>query len=266
MGVVQNSIDIQKIIASGGDPEIAERVAQLETEIGDENSGIIKDIDDLQEANALIMTSVSAIKTTADSAKARADQAVLWSEGKDYVGKNLIKSEATDTTESNVVLTVNADKSVTVYTTGTGATANVGLVLQTIVNNGDITRPDLLKGKKYILDGCPENGSDDTYYLQWFHYNGSDVARDYGNGVIVTTPNVSSQAGYDNIAIRITSGASIPSPGITFKPMLRLASIEDGTYEPYLPNNNELLQTATLKSVTAAASDFAAFKTAIAAL
>ena len=77
MGVVQNSIDIQKIIASGGDPEIAERVAQLETEIGDENSGIIKDIDDLQEANALIMTSVSAIKTTADSAKARADQAVL---------------------------------------------------------------------------------------------------------------------------------------------------------------------------------------------
>ena len=68
MGVVQNSIDIEKLRASGGDPEIAERVAQLETEIGDENSGIIKDIDDLQEANALIMTSVSAIKTTADNA------------------------------------------------------------------------------------------------------------------------------------------------------------------------------------------------------
>lgn len=73
MGVVQNSIDIQKIIEAGGDPTIAAKVAELEAEIGDENSGIIKDIDDLQEANALIMTSVSAIKTTADSAKATAD-------------------------------------------------------------------------------------------------------------------------------------------------------------------------------------------------
>ena len=51
MGVVQNSIDIQKIIEAGGDPMIAAKVAELEAEIGDENSGIIKDIDDLQEAN-----------------------------------------------------------------------------------------------------------------------------------------------------------------------------------------------------------------------
>lgn len=59
MGVVQNSIDIQKIIDAGGDPTIAAKVAELEAEIGDENSGIIKDIDDLQETNALVMTSVS---------------------------------------------------------------------------------------------------------------------------------------------------------------------------------------------------------------
>ena len=70
MGVVQNSIDIQKIIEAGGDPTIAAKVAELEAEIGDENSGIIKDIDDLQEANALVMTSVSAIKLTADGAAA----------------------------------------------------------------------------------------------------------------------------------------------------------------------------------------------------
>lgn len=77
MGVVQNSIDIQKIIEAGGDPTIAAKVAELEAEIGDENSGIIKDIDDLQEANAQIMTSVSAVKITADSAKATADATAL---------------------------------------------------------------------------------------------------------------------------------------------------------------------------------------------
>ena len=63
MGVVQNSIDIQNIIAAGGDPEIAAKVQELEAKIGDDNSGIIKDIDDLQEANALIMTSVSSLKS-----------------------------------------------------------------------------------------------------------------------------------------------------------------------------------------------------------
>lgn len=52
MGVVQNSIDIEKCVAE---------VMTLAAEIGDENSGIIKDIDDLQEANANIMTSVRAI-------------------------------------------------------------------------------------------------------------------------------------------------------------------------------------------------------------
>lgn len=51
MGVVQNSIDIEKSLAE---------VMALAAQIGDETSGIVKDIDDLQEANAKIMTSVSA--------------------------------------------------------------------------------------------------------------------------------------------------------------------------------------------------------------
>ena len=76
MGVVQNSIDIQKIIEAGVDPEIAAKVQELEAEIGDENSGIIKDIDDLQEANALVMTSVRAIDLTATAAKNTADAAI----------------------------------------------------------------------------------------------------------------------------------------------------------------------------------------------
>lgn len=97
MGVVQNSIDIQKIIKAGGDPEIAERVLQLETEIGDENSGIIKDIDDLQEANALIMTSVSAIKLTADGAAA----------GVTALNTALTTKDVTITAAENVSIEIN---------------------------------------------------------------------------------------------------------------------------------------------------------------
>ena len=64
MGVVQNSIDIQKIIEAGGDPTIAAKVQELEAEIGDENSGIIKDIDDLQQDVTNITTDATETVTT----------------------------------------------------------------------------------------------------------------------------------------------------------------------------------------------------------
>lgn len=252
MGVVQNSIDIQKIIEAGGDPTIAAKVAELEAEIGDENSGIIKDIDDLQEANALIMTSVSAIKTTADSAKARADQAVLWSERKGYVGKNIIPFPYYETSKSanDVTFTVNSDNSVTVNTTGASADTNFELF------NG----ANLKVGGQYILSGCPSGGSISTYGIQLYSTNSSAGAiYDVGNGYAFTENQYVTR-----IVIRIKKDAVLDN--VTFYPMVRLASIADNTYEPYLPSNNELLQTATLKSVTAATADFAAFKTAIAAL
>lgn len=67
MGVVQNTIDIEKSI---------KEIMVLAAKIGDETSGILKDIDDLQEANALIMTSVRAIDLTATAAKNTADAAI----------------------------------------------------------------------------------------------------------------------------------------------------------------------------------------------
>ena len=252
MGVVQNSIDIQKIIASGGDPEIAERVAQLETEIGDENSGIIKDIDDLQEANALIMTSVSAIKTTADSAKARADQAVLWSERKGYVGKNLLKNIATSGKIREVTYTVNSDGSVTANGTATGGNSSLNVYHNASFPAGS-----------YIVTGTPASGSIDTYRLQVYDDTASQAYGDTGNGI-----NISNLEGHD-IYIQIVT-LNTKSVDATFYPMMRLASIADDTYEPYLESNSELanskLDTATLKTVASGASDFADFKTAIAAL
>lgn len=250
MGVVQNSIDIQKIIDAGGDPTIAAKVAELEAEIGDENSGIIKDIDDLQEANARIMTSVSAVKTTADRAKARADQAVLWSERKGYVGKNLAPNVMTTNTTNDVTFTVNTDKSVTVSGT---ASANA--------------QPKLfeffLKAGTYLFSGIPAGASANGYGIDTAAQKADQsyiFGHLYSDGQISFSEDVTL-----TVRIMVKKDTAIETP-ITFYPMIRLASVADSTYEPYLPNNDELLQTATLKSVTAAAADFAAFKTAIAAL
>lgn len=254
MGVVQNSIDIQKIIEAGGDPEIAAKVQELEAEIGDENSGIIKDIDDLQEANALIMTSVSAIKTTADSAKARADQAVLWSERKGYVGKNLLPNKASSTEINGVTYTVNADGSIKANGT---ASANSTLFLISKANTPNFLSD--LNGKNIIISG----GHNDSKRVQMWSTNGGVVYSGNTETEVSITENIAGSADF-NIVINIIKDAVCDNE--IFYPMFRIASVADETYEPYLPNNNELLQTATLKSVTAAAADFAAFKTAIAAL
>ena len=248
MGVVQNSIDIQKIIASGGDPEIAERVAQLETEIGDENSGIIKDIDDLQEANALIMTSVSSVK-------ARADQAVIWSERKGYVGKNLFKNTASTSTATNITFTVNADKSVSI----TGS-ANTNATTKDL---GSFTGAELKTiGSTLILTGGSQKA-----YLALRSSTWSKLIRSYGEAVNVNTSELEDATTY---YMTIGIQANDNPDGEVIYPMLRLSSISDNTYEPYLQSNEELtcnkLDTATLKTVTASAADFAAFKTAIAAL
>ena len=257
MGVLQNSIDIQKIIASGGDPEIAERVAQLETEIGDENSGIIKDIDDLQEANALIMTSVSAIKITADSAKTKADNAVLWSMAKDYVGYNKLRNDAASRTANNVTFTVNDDKTINVNTTDP-ASARTSIVLHSY-EDGSVLNGLTLKGNpsNVLRLSVEEVGGSYTSYANC--YNGNEVLI---SGIPTNT----------SVIIYVFIGQGGEVSNVKMEPMLYDASIFDysPSYEPYLESNEELstakLNTSTLKSVTAAAADFAAFKTAIAAL
>lgn len=248
MGVVQNTIDIEKLRASGGDPEIAERVAQLETEIGDENSGIIKDIDDLQEANALIMTSVSSIKTTADSAKAKADVAVLWPEREGYVGKNLLHNTLVTRTAGHVTFTVNADGSIN--TSGTSDSDWITL---------HINEAQFLKAGNYIFNGI-SGGAVGTYRITITGDHITDLTIYDGSSPFTVEEDSTVKV---DLTVRY---ADVNMDGKVFYPMIRHAEILDGSFEAYLSNNNELLPTATLKSVTAAASDFAAFKTAIAAL
>ena len=148
--------------------------------------------------------------------------------------KNLLKNTASAVTKNGITFTVNADGSVTA---GGTATANTTF---------DIGKIILEAGTEYILNGCPEGGSDTSYYLyglytlNWAGTGGKDTGEGYEfaapwNGEVV-------------FRIYIASGATVS--GLTFYPMLRYAAITDDDYEQYKPSIEERL--AALETTLAA--------------
>ena len=125
--------------------------------------------------------------------------------------KNFIQNTATTQTKNGVTFTVNEDKSISCNGT---ASSNVFFKI------GDIQ----LK-KNCIMSGCPEGGANNSYVMRLYN-NGSVFKTDSGDGVLI---NSEIQNGYAEI--RIAAGYTCDN--LTFYPMIRLASIEDDTYEPY---------------------------------
>ena len=92
--------------------------------------------------------------------------------------------------------------------------------------------PMSLKKGTYKLTGCPQGGSASTYSVavaksdedgnaDWF-------VEDYGEGVTFTL-----DEDCDTIGIQIRIMPNVAVSNLVFKPMIRLASIEDDTYELY---------------------------------
>lgn len=136
-------------------------------------------------------------------------------------GKNLLEFSQGSTTSNGITFTVNADKSVTVNGT---ATADAVLLLTTSTR-GEVDLKSLT-GKNLILNGCPKDGSSTTYKFQF--WSASKMAVDTGKGA---TLDLSTVPDTWNFAISIISGTTVNN--LTFKPMIRLASITDDTYEPF---------------------------------
>jgi len=125
-------------------------------------------------------------------------------------GKNKLENSYTTRTINGVTFTVYSDGTVMVEGTATGGLAD--FVLGTFNSNGVAT----------ILNGCPSGGSSSTYTL-----NATGGYSDTGNGV-------SLPASYNNqVYIRIRDGYAVPSGGLLFKPMIRLATETDPTFESY---------------------------------
>lgn len=146
-----------------------------------------------------------------------------------YSGKNLIPFPYDEgggnknTTKNGLTFVVDDDGVVTINGTATAGTAFY------LVNNNNNVRTNLLN-KQLILSGCPSNGSSSTYRLQiWNNTNtNNSFVYDYGNGTTFTFSNTNLSY---NIVIWVSNGATLDN--VVFKPMIRLSSISDNTYEKY---------------------------------
>ena len=136
--------------------------------------------------------------------------------------KNLIKCTAISQTISGITFTVNEDESVTVNGTPT-ITGNVYFRYGVA---------DAKVGQ--ILSGCPNGGGGSTYQLIAFNSSESGrLATDTGSSAIISREDSNARIG-----IYISTAVS----NLTFKPMLRLASDPDDTYQPYAMTNRELTE------------------------
>ena len=130
-------------------------------------------------------------------------------------GKNLLKLDSSASgIQGSVTFTANPDGTVTLSGT---ASNDIYRVLATDVSlpNGD-----------YILNGCPTGVVDNNYLLYWAPTISSNKL-DPGHGVQFTVDN---QETY-KVMVRIKEGTDVT--GLVFKPMIRLATETDATYEPY---------------------------------
>lgn len=134
------------------------------------------------------------------------------------VRKNLVQTIATSQTINDITFTVNANGSVTCNGTNHG---NNSIIFE--LNNPDVVFPEGV----YITSGCPAGGSiTGGYKIQYF--NGSSWNYELGSGSTFTL------SGNLKYRSRILISKDVTVTNLTFYPMLRLASIEDDTYEPYI--------------------------------
>lgn len=134
-------------------------------------------------------------------------------------GKNLLKPKARTETINGITFTVSEDGTVAANGTATKATF-LGF-------GPDLT---LTPGESYILSGSPEGGGFDTYML-YLHYkeSGLDVYNRTGE-----TKFTARDEGFSSVIV-VYEGVSVNN--LVFRPMVRLASIENGDFEAYSEQN-----------------------------
>lgn len=106
-----------------------------------------------------------------------------------------------------------------------------------------------------VLDGCPSTGTYETYCIIAYKSDDATIAgTDSGSGVTFDTSVADS-----NVYIRVAMGTNVPN--LLFKPMLRLASTTDTTYEPYISESITRTYGATIYGGTDDVTGDGAIKT-----
>jgi hypothetical protein len=176
-------------------------------------------------------------------------KAVDWVSNGKLGAKNLNSTPYTfgsTYTNNGVTYTVNADGSISL-SGGTNSTQTSSYVCHSrLTNGGNALYPLYLPNGTYIFSGCPSGGNDATKYsLRVAIRNADDtdtVYYDEGNGVKVTLNGDK----YNNDKVRIQIYPFIrPNQNVTgfvFKPMVRVASDTDDTFQPYTMTNKQLTE------------------------
>lgn len=158
-------------------------------------------------------------------------------------GKNLLEFDTNKNSYivEGITFTIAEDNKITVNGTSTGYS---DLFFRNRTN-----LMFLPKGE-YIWSGCPSGGSESNYYMLLMRTNedgtSNRVATDYGNGVTFTIE----EDIYVYTIARVMKGTTVNN--LVYAPMLRLADIEDATYEPYVSTEATLTLTDSLRGIPVA--------------
>ena len=157
---------------------------------------------------------------------------IKWSEATTSVKKNLLKNKAVSQTINGVTFTVNSDGSIKAV--GTFATQDPFLISNGW-NDYDVSWIKPYEGKSVIISGGITNVS---IGVRFYDANGTQIGD--LNSITASTGTIPSNiVRYDAFLYPTSSSIAVDD---TFYPMLRLASIADDTYEPYIPDNTELMR------------------------
>lgn len=138
-------------------------------------------------------------------------------------------------TINGITFTDNGDGTITCNGTATALinyhlhSRNVGETNDFIIKNGTyiVTGTPIFQGNYGIGIDVTKNGT------------GVSLGTEHGRGITVTFDGSdNTPSGYSNVQVRIYVKAGITLDNVTFKPMIRCASISDDTWQPY--NNSTI--------------------------
>ena len=153
---------------------------------------------------------------------------IKWSEAKTSVKKNLIPNNAVSKTINGVTFTVNADGSVLVNGTNTASDWATTFEISTTL---------LKAGEYYLSQSYASEGAIIFLRLRTNNSMGTAI-KELGNKSQDTFSLSNDTNVYCDIQIRPNGVIN----NVVIRPMIRLASVEDDTYVPYIPDNTELVR------------------------
>lgn len=208
--ITQDEINLQIRKFETTDPAHADVFNEPIEALVNNDAYLDKKIDEMEEA---VSKSVNGLGDTTDDIEKHLG----------INSRNLLYHGLKSSKSMGLTKTVNKDESITCTGTSTGFTSSVAQL-------NDITR--IYITEDLILSGCPTGGSDNTYSMS-VTVNTDDGERltykDTGNGVTIPLSEVGEYAYVTSFSITFNQGVNCGN-GLTFKPMIRLASDTDDTY------------------------------------